>query len=116
MVMTLMFDAVTKIEGNRVFDKRFKGGLFLGLSLYVVLNVVSYILESWRYEEQLNEFQRFSPQPRFRFGFPLYWEGYNFGYFFDGIPNLIFWMMFGILFGLLARYLFAPRGWKRKDL
>lgn len=109
-----MFDALTKVEENRVFDTRFKGGLFFGLGLYLVLNAISYVLESRRYDEQLDEFQRFSPAPRFRFGFPLDWEGYNFGYFFDGIPNIIFALMFGILFGLLARYIFAPKVRKQK--
>lgn len=89
---------------NYLYNRKFKIGVLVGVLVFLVANVISYLVALQTYEELRHGPIQFSPAPRIRWGFPFVWYGYNFGYTVDGILNVIIAAMFGIIFGLIFRF------------
>lgn len=100
-----MIEQISESEKRRTFNRSFWSGFTVGSLVFLGANVVAYAIANQRHEEYLSRPIQFAPAPHFRFGFPFDWDGYNFGYFWDGTVNLLVWMLFAFMFGLTARYL-----------
>ena len=84
------------------FDRSFKTGVVAGVLVFVIANIISYLIESHRYEEYLLEPIKFAPARRFRWGFPL--DGYYFGFIADEVLNMLTAIAFGLAFGFIFKY------------
>lgn len=87
-----------------LYNRKFKIGAVVGVIIFLAANIVSYFIELKRYDAIVNGPISFAPSPRFRWGFPFVWDGYNFGYLIDGSLNVIVAAIFAVLFGLVFRF------------
>lgn len=86
------------------YNRAFKIGVAVGVMIFLIINVVDYVIASKEYEAYLNGPIKFAPLARFRWGFPFIWDGYNFGFAEDGVLNVIVATTFGIICGLIFRF------------
>jgi hypothetical protein len=93
-----------------IYDRAFKVGVAIGVMIFFAINFVNYVYAAKEYEKYLNEPIKFAPAARFRWGFPLIWDGYNLGYSWDGTLNALAAILFGIVFGLIFRH-FSRKVW-----
>ncbi len=100
-----MFTPFSDEEKRRIFNKPFKRGFLVGIAAFLFSNVISYFIADYMYEQYLMKGINFAPAPRFRWGFPFWWDGQNFGYYADGVLNLIVAIAIGFAFGIAFRFL-----------
>lgn len=86
-----------------LYNRKFKIGAVVGVIIFVVANIISYFIELKRHVAIINDPISFAPAPRFRWGFPFVWDGYNLGYLIDGSLNVVVAAMFAIIFGSVFR-------------
>jgi hypothetical protein len=70
-----------------VYNHAFKTGVVAGVLVFVIANIISYLVESQRYEEYLLEPIKFAPVKRLRWDFPF--DGYYFGFIADEVLNML---------------------------
>ena len=85
-----------------VYNRAFKTGVVAGVLVFVIANIISYLVESQRYEEYLLEPIKFAPVKRLRWDFPF--DGYYFGFIADEVLNMLAAIAFGLVFGFIFKY------------
>ncbi|HCA57705.1 MAG TPA: hypothetical protein DEP46_06970 [Blastocatellia bacterium] len=98
-----MFQPFETEKKNRIFNKRFWVGFWLGVSVFIVLNVVAYFYADHYFQHDLWRAGTIAPAPRFVWGFPFSWEADRLLGIAGGPLNLLVAALFGFGFGTIAR-------------
>lgn len=96
-----MFQPFETEKKNRIFNKRFWVGFWLGVSVFIVLNVVAYFYANHHFRQHL--WSNMAPAPRFVWGFPFSWEDDRLLGIAGGPLNLLVAALSGFAFGVGAR-------------
>jgi hypothetical protein len=101
-----MFETFKNEETRRTFNIAFWHGFYVGMLIFIVLNVVAYFYADYIYEDRSIGF---SPVSRFEWGFPFSWTGSSLTGYQDGPLNILVLVLFGFVFG------FIYKSFKQKD-
>ncbi len=109
-----MLEEFEREEKRRIFNKPFWKGFYIGGAVFTALNIAAYFYAVYEYEKYLSQPINFAPARRFMWGFPLWWDGYNFSEYPDGALNILVLFAFCFIFGIFFRYI-AGRRLKETD-
>ncbi len=104
-----MFQPFKNEEKLRIFNKRFWNGFYVGVAVFVLINVFAYFYADYKYQQYLSQPIVFAPVRRFLWGFPFSWEGDRLTGFADGPLNIVVMLLFGFVFGIIFKTFSSKR-------